>query len=327
MVAAVETMAYVGAVPWHGLGKQVDENISLEEFQKQAGLDWQVKKTPVLFNAEDGLGGIGMRAFKDRFVLKRTTDNHPFAVVSGRYKPVQPKEIFSFFTDLLSMYGMKMHTAGSLMDGGRIWCLAKTGDAHKVRGTDRVDGYLLLSTSYDLTLSTLAQFTSVRVVCNNTLQQALSDSTGRVTIPHMQEFDADEIKDRLGISHERWAAFTQMMDALAKTKLDLATAKKVINTVFQIPDPAANIEKWLADSDRVHADNVIQMFDSERFIGADLTRIDNGQSAWGLLNCVTEYTDFHKRARSQGNRLNNAWFGEGANLKQRAVNELTLLAA
>ena len=52
MVAAVETMAYVGATPWHGLGNVVEENISLDEFQKQAGLDWQVQKTPVQFEAE-----------------------------------------------------------------------------------------------------------------------------------------------------------------------------------------------------------------------------------------------------------------------------------
>lgn len=40
MVAAVETMAYVGATPWHGLGNKVEENITLEEFQKEAGLVW-----------------------------------------------------------------------------------------------------------------------------------------------------------------------------------------------------------------------------------------------------------------------------------------------
>ena len=120
--------------------------------------------------------------------------------------------IFEFFRDLLAMHNMKMHTAGSLMNGGRIWCLAQTGDVHKVLGVDRVDSYLLLSTSYDLTLSTLAQFTSVRVVCNNTLQQALRDSSGRVTIPHVREFNAEHIKDQLGIGREQWAAFTAALD-------------------------------------------------------------------------------------------------------------------
>lgn len=324
MVAAVETMAYVGKTPWHGLGNKVEETITLEEFQKEAGLDWTVSKRPVMFQAPDHqrteLGGVPLSTFKDKFVLARDTDNKPFAVVSGRYKPVQPKEIFKFFEDLLTMHNMKMHTAGSLMDGGRIWCLAQTGDVHKVLGVDRVDSYLLLSTSYDLTMSTLAQFTSVRVVCNNTLQQALRDSTGRVTVPHIADFNAESIKDQLGIGREQWTAFTGALDVLAKVKVDAATAAKVIDKVFDIPEDP---EKRMADSDRIHAANVVDLFTKQTYIGADLS----GDSAWGLLNSVTEYVDWHKRARNQGNRLNSAWFGDGARIKQTAMNELMLLAA
>ena len=326
MVAAVESMAYVGATPWHGLGNKVEENITLEEFQKEAGLDWEVQKTPVQFetshwaHSEDAMPHRTMHTFKDKFVLNRTTDHKPFAVVSSRYKPVQPKEIFKFFEDLLAMHNMTMHTAGSLLDGGRIWCLAKTGDVHKVLGNDRVDGYLLLSTSYDLTLSTLAQFTSVRVVCNNTLQQALGDKTGRVTIPHVKDFNAASIHAQMGIGREQWSAFTKALDVLAKMKIDVDTATKVIDRVFEIPEDP---DKRMADSDRIHAVNVIDMFKSERFIGSDLT----GQTGWGLLNSLTEYVDWKKRARGQGNRLNNAWFGEGAKLKSTAMNELLLLAA
>jgi phage/plasmid-like protein (TIGR03299 family) len=319
MAAAVETMAYVGAVPWHGLGNLVDETISLEEFQKEAGLDWQVQKTPVRYRPEDMINIEGL-AFKDKYVLNRTTDNRPFAVVSGRYKPVQPTEIFTFFKDLLDMHGMKMHTAGSLKDGGRIWCLAQTGDVHKVLGTDRVDGYLLLSTSYDLTLSTLAQFTSVRVVCNNTLQQVLGDKTGRVTIPHVQEFNASKIKDQMGIGREQWQAFTTALDTLAKIKVDANKAAEIMDKVFEIPDDPV---KRMADSDRIHAVNVVDLFRQGRFIGADIA----GPTAWGLLNSLTEYVDHHKRARNQANRIDSAWFGPGANLKQSAMNELMLLAA
>lgn len=324
MAAAVESMAYTGAVPWHGLGNLVDENILLEEFQKKAGLDWTVSKRPVLFTAPDHerteLGGTKLATFKDKFVLARDTDNRPFAVVASRYKPVQPKQIFEFFRDLLAMHGMKMHTAGALKDGGRIWCLAETGDVHKVMGVDRVDSYLLLSTSYDLTLSTLAQFTSVRVVCNNTLQAALADSTGRITIPHVKEFQPAEVKDQLGIGKENWQAFTTMLDTFAKIKVDANKAVEVMDTVFQIPEDP---DKRMADPDRIHAVNVVDMFTKQTYLGADIA----GQTAWGLLNSLTEYVDHKKRARNQGNRLDSAWFGEGANLKGRAIEELSLLAA
>ena len=50
-------------------------------------------------------------------------------------------------------------------------------------------------------------------------------------------------------------------------------------------------------------------------------------TAWGLLNSVTELVDHERRARSVDNRLNSAWFGLGAAVKQRAFEEALKLAA
>ena len=40
-------MAYAGKVPWHGLGVQVEDDLTPAEFQKAAGLDWDVIEAPV----------------------------------------------------------------------------------------------------------------------------------------------------------------------------------------------------------------------------------------------------------------------------------------
>ena len=312
MVAAVETMAYVGEVPWHGLGNKVEEGIDLDEFRRSAGLDWEVSKRPVLYGDE-------LHTFKNKFVLNRTTDMHPYAVVSSRYKPVQPKEIFEFFRELLAQHGMKMHTAGALNDGGRIWALAETGDSAFIRGLDQVKAHLLLCTSYDLTLSTTAQFVSERVVCNNTLNIALGENGGgRIVIPHAVQFNPDLVKDQLGIGLEQWGAFSQALEVLARVKVGMVTASSVMNKVFKLPE-----DPTVPCPDRVHADNVFNLFVEQRFRGADLA----GQTAWGLLNATTEYVDWHKRARNQNNRVNSAWFGEGANLKDAMFNELLEQAA
>ena len=42
----VETMAYAGELPWHGLGTKVDGNIGVDGMLKEAGLDWNVVKVP-----------------------------------------------------------------------------------------------------------------------------------------------------------------------------------------------------------------------------------------------------------------------------------------
>jgi hypothetical protein len=50
-------------------------------------------------------------------------------------------------------------------------------------------------------------------------------------------------------------------------------------------------------------------------------------TAWGLLNSMTEYVDFHRRARSHDHRRDAAWFGQGAQIKQRAWDEVMKLVA
>ena len=319
MAHLIETMAYANEVPWHGLGNNIDADSTIEDWQRQSGLDWTVSKRQVLFNAPDHrrmeFGGTPITPFKDKFVLARDTDNTPFSVVSDRYKPVQPKDVLEFFRDLIATHGMTIETAGSLKDGKRIWALAKTGDAHKVLGSDLVDSYLLLATSYDLTFSTLAQFTSVRVVCNNTLQQSLKDYISRVSIPHFRDFNATQIHEQLGLGRAQWGAFSQALDAIAKIKLDSAKAKEVLGKVFVTP------EKEITYVDP-QVEKIMRLFEGKA-IGADIA----GQTGWGLVNAVTEYADHHKRARSQGNRLDNAWFGATANIKDAVFHEVLELTS
>lgn len=312
MAHDVEQMAYAGSTPWHGLGNFIKEGSTIEEWQQQAGLDWEVSKRPVQFWSATA---INTHTFKDKFVLARTTDDFPYAVVSNRYKPVQPKEILEFFRDLVRDFDMQIHTAGSLRNGQRVWALAKTGQAHKVMGVDAIDSYLMLATSYDLSFSTVGQFTSVCVVCNNTLQQSFDNHTGRVRIPHFRNFDEQAVKTELGVGKAQWEAFTTMCEALAQIKLDAAKADEVLTKVWRIkPDEPSY--------DKIHVSNVINLF-TGKGIGADV----RGQTGWGLVNAVTQYVDQSKRARNPGTRLDSAWFGEGFNLKQRTVDETLLLAA
>ena len=50
-------------------------------------------------------------------------------------------------------------------------------------------------------------------------------------------------------------------------------------------------------------------------------------TAWGLVNSITEYVDHHRRARSDDHRLDAAWFGAGASIKQKAWDEALKLVA
>lgn len=315
MAHEIEQMAYVGAVPWHGLGNVLTQDSTIDEWTVQAGLDWGVTKRPVIYAGLEGEYPV----FKDKFVLARDSDDRPFAVVSDRYKPVQPKQVLEFFRELTDKFGMTLETAGSLRDGKRIWGLAKMGEeTYKVMGTDPVNAYCMLATSYDLTLSTVAQFTSIRVVCNNTLQMSMSNFTGRVSIPHRKEFDIAEVQEQMGLGASVWAAHQKTMETLATIKLDMSKASSVLHKVYDITtetkkDDAANI---------THVAKIIDLFGGKA-IGSDIA----GATGWGLVNATTEYLDQHRRARSTSNRFDSAWFGESFNLKQKVVDATLELAA
>lgn len=164
----VETMAYAGQVPWHGIGSQLAPGQSIEVWRERAGMNWSLEEAEVRFAAE-AEDQYPVRAFPGQKVLYRSDTKRPLAVVSNRYQVVQPREILEFYRDLTRYSGFELETAGVLRGGRKFWALARTGQGVALKGQDQVNGYLLLATACDGTLATTAQFTSVRVVCNNTL--------------------------------------------------------------------------------------------------------------------------------------------------------------
>ena len=148
----------------------------------------------------------------------------PLSVVSNRYQVVQPREVLEFYRDLVEVGGFELETAGVLKGGRKLWALARTGQEAMLKGGDAVKAYLLLATACDGTLATTAQFTSVRVVCNNTLNISLSDSIGAIKVPHSTKFDAQEVKKALGVGVSTWDTFISGMRALADRRVSQTEA-------------------------------------------------------------------------------------------------------
>tara|TARA_R110002073_G_scaffold89451_1_gene211882 strand:- start:37419 stop:38357 length:939 start_codon:yes stop_codon:yes gene_type:complete len=312
-------MAYVGQTPWHGLGNQLASRQPLEVWTEQAGLDWRIKETPVRFIDGDK-GHLGeILSFDDQKVLYRSDTQAPLSVVSQRYQVVQPREILEFYRDLTEASGFELETAGSLKGGRKIWALARTGQSGVLKGKDQTNAYVLLATACDGTMATTAQFTSVRVVCNNTLAVALNGQTQAVKVSHRSVFDAAAVKQQLGITVSSWDDFMCRLKALSERKVTARETQKFLTTVFQ-PHPAQQYSKANERAMR----KVLSLFDGNGR-GADLPSAK--KTAYGLLNAVTEFVDHEKRARSNDYRLDSAWFGQGAALKQRALDHAVALVA
>lgn len=96
-------------------------------------------------------------------------------------------------------------------------------------------GYLLLATACDGSLATTAQFTSIRVVCNNTLAIALSGGKNVVKVPHSTTFEPDRVKQELGFSTPAWDDFRYRMKKLAERKLGEHDVEAYLRSLFSAP--------------------------------------------------------------------------------------------
>jgi len=318
----VQTMAYVNEVPWHGLGQQLGHDQPLEVWAEQAGMNWRIEAADVRFAAR-GADVDVIRTFPKQKVLYRSDTKAPLAIVSKRYQVVQPAEILEFYRDLTDIGGFELETAGVLKEGRKFWALARTGQTVSLKGRDQVNGYLLLATACDGTLATTAQFTSVRVVCNNTLAIALANGTGAVKVPHRSQFDAQAVKRQLGIAVASWDDFMMQMKALSECRVNARTTEAFLQRVLTYP--AATITDRNATVVNDRAVKSVQELFAGRGKGSNLTSAAG--TAWGLVNSVTEFVDHHRRARSDDHRLDAAWFGQGAALKQKAWQEAMRLVA
>lgn len=321
----IDTMAYTGQTPWHQLGHALPKKQSIDVWAQAAGMQWKIQETPVRYMATgdgDALYGEALE-FPEQKVLYRSDTNAALSVVSQRYKVVQPQEVLEFYRDLSEVAGFELETAGVLKAGRRFWALARTGKSVCLKGNDVVHSYLLLATSCDGTLATMAIPTSVRVVCNNTLAIALQGAgNSAIKVPHSTHFNAQDVKRQLGIAIGQWDGFMYRMKTLSERKVKTHESMNYFLKVICQTDQPAEGTQGLANE---RALKKVQALFEGHGRGAELQAAKG--TAWGLLSSITEFVDHERRARSQDNRLDSAWFGQGAALKQRALEHALQLVA
>jgi phage/plasmid-like protein (TIGR03299 family) len=305
-------MAFVGQIPWHGLGQRLTEGASIDEWREQAGLNFEVLRSGVKFDQLDGNRSY-LADYAQRHVLYRSDTKKALSVVSDGYQIHQPEDVLGFSRHRAKIGGFQLETAGVLRDGEKIWGLAKVNDGVEIVDGDVIKPYLLLATSYDGSLATTARFTSIRVVCNNTLQMARADNkSGVVKVRHDSTFDSDAVRRQLGIFKDSWERFQTEMRTLAGKTLrfheaeafaaKLLSKRQTLNAIGIKPDVTKS-PGYIS---------IMELF-KRGALGREMV----GNTAYGMLNAVTEHVD-HYRGRTVDSRIDAAWFGVGNNLKLEA---------
>ena len=284
MAANVETMFYVREVPWHGLGTKVMEALTSAEALKLAGLDWNVIQKPII--TEEGIPVPGFKA------NLRDVDEKVLGVVTDRYKVVQNTDAFSFTDELLGE-GVTYETAGSLQEGRRTWILAKLPQKYIISGDEMIP-YLVFMNSHDGTSSIKVAMTPIRVICQNTLNLALSTAKRYWSTNHTGDIRGklEDARYTLLYANAYMAELGRSIDQLNRQKLTDKQVYEYIDALFPLIDNATDQQ----------LKNLRKMKDEvkERYFSApDLQHV--GKNAYRFVNAVSDFSTHSKPLRERAN--------------------------
>ncbi len=304
----VETMAYAGQVPWHGLGVPVSNDLTPTQMMEKAGLDWKVRELESFVEFDGKQMPTGQKS------LVRETDGKILTNVGENWNPCQNETAFEFFSEFVLSGNMEMHTAGSLKGGQMVWALAKVSESFDLFGGDQVDSYMLFSNPHQYGKAIDVRFTPIRVVCNNTLTLSLDQKAERsVKVGHRAEFNPDSVKEALGIAHEKLATYKEMAEYLGSKRYSVDALVEYYNTVFpRTADKRVQGKDLSIDTLSRNAKLAHDALESQP--GAEYAE----GSWWQAFNSVTYITD-HVQGRSEDNRLYSSWFGGNQLRKKNAL--------
>lgn len=288
MAANVESMFYVRETPWHGLGTRVQEAPSSSEALIKAGLDWNVVQEPIYTETEELIEG-----YKANM---RDSDRKVLGVVTDRYKVIQNQEAFAFTDELLGE-GVRYETAGSLQGGKKVWLLAHMPHEYIISG-ERISPYLLFSNTHDGSGAIKVALTPIRVVCQNTLNLALSQASRSWSMIHTGNIQnkLQEAKDTLFMAEKYMDNLGKEFETLRMQSMTDKQVMEFIETLLPIEDNATFQQK--RNMKRLQEDMKMRYFDAP-----DL--LDVGRNAYRFINAVSDFATHAEPLRKTANYKEN----------------------
>jgi len=288
MAANVETMFSVREKPWHGLGKIVMEAPTSADALRLAGLDWNVVQEPIYTDFNEPIAGYKANV--------RDSDRKVLGVVSDRYKVVQNMDAFSFTDELLGK-GVRYETAGLLQEGKKVWLLARLPREYIIAG-ERISPYLVFSNTHDGSGSVKVAITPVRVVCNNTLNLALSTARRSFSMIHTGNIQdkIQEAKDTLFMAEEYMDCLGIEFEQLRRQKMTDEQVKEYIGLLLPM-------EKEPTDIQRKNIIRLRKDMEKRYYDAPDLQKV--GNNAYRFINAVSDFATHSNPLRRTANYNEN----------------------
>ena len=305
---------------WHHLGEVVNEPMFVADALKKCRADYKVQLQPIAVLDDEILAAIenGAMVEADKLLgllipnaraTMRTDLNKPLGLVGDKYGIVQNEDAFKFVDMLCSGLDADrtekptIDCCGVLGNGERVFITCKMPQdiILDARTDDRIETYVVFTTSHDGTGAVRCMVTNIRVVCENTLNWAMHHNSGRISFRHsskvmdrldlMNRENAEFAYKTLGLWKEYESVFKESLDHLRNVRL----AEKDIDKILAEIALADDAKKIFFETGNIYHEDIatrgrnifLGMKESmENGIGQDI--LESGNGLWAI-NGITTY--------------------------------------
>ena len=315
MPAAVESMFSTKITPWHREGIVLEEYPNTDEAYINSGLNWSVEKSPLFYN-------VNGEYFKtDMFALIRDKDNKPLGSCKDAYKIFQNLDGFEWCRPLVESGMWKYESAGALRGGVIGWILLNQGEVELVKN-DKLEQYLLLTWSHDGSKCIQALPTSIRVVCNNTLTQALNTAVFKNKVRHSEKMTMklEEIKKMYSESKETFAHQNEVFSKMLDFKMTEGMISEYVDNVLNNAYGVKNVDEMEESRGKTTALKVKATLLDAAYNGSGTKELGIGNTMYAVFNGIEEAVEHSLGGNRVKDRGYNILFGTGKQIVDTAYN-------
>ena len=282
-------------------------------------LDFKLEKEP-LFDQHG-------KEVPDKFIVRNTANNNILGIVGKRYNIVDvPTMVEPFHENIVKKYDLEYENAGIIEGGRKCWVAARFKNplALKYRPKDMINNRLFCLITNDGTFRNSYLSLAHRIFCNNQLKlitrAAASDGLG---VMHTKNHKA-RIDHNLNLIKYFMTAGTEFVEKADQLNNHLMTISEARNFLDQLLPKNTKKPETKQSERLVHRkEHILHLFSN----GAG----NIGKTRWDMFNAVTEFIDHHNndskinkygRSAMEKRFVSNTVFGQGVNIKSKALNLL-----
>ena len=325
MAHEIESAMYVKQPAWHELGVVLEDIPDTDKAYIMSGLNWNVEKQPLFYSDgytefDDGYETKQLLNTRvtDMFAITRDKDRLILGYCKDQYEIYQNEDAFNWCKPLAESPFWDWESAGSLKEGKVCWALLKQGE-YKLAGADLLKNYLMMTWSHDGSTAVTVQPTTIRVVCNNTLQMAMGEGGSLAKVRHhkMLHERLDDVRELHDLTGQSFKTQADSFRKLIRMKMTDIQIEETVDELYPIDEESSGYAKNI---NTFAKDMCFGLASGHKELGIQNT-------GYGVAMALTEANEHYIGGNRIKSRGANILLGNGKIMNDKIVSTLLLKSA